>query len=419
MKTRRKNVVTGNKCVNKVRNYCDEHNLIFQAEPREDFGVDCYIEIEIEGVPTNFIVGLQCKSGQSYKTNETHDSFDIYLSADDKAYWLGANFPILFVYFDDQNESLYYQHIQSIFQDISDYNSLKKLHFTNEHKTDHDELSEFLKFLSIKTPNHLDRMNIACTKEIQWFINHKRANKELQSIPKLSNLVCIEKKMDCGLSYPWLSMILGYSHDDNWVCILESQQLGQKCSNVNGLLLNLNSWVVKKQEIFTEAEYDFYVDNQTSIPENIIHSRLNEFQKNMKELDIQPVNLIYERKNYFHDAQDDDISLLMNTIKYSLKIRKHRGFEELNLFTNNFVPEKKANLLFRPTRPALCHADFESFEEVKYIDKIQKIYESLSGNLISVALVTNPENGCWGSNDIHFAHFYKNEIINLCVQSLM
>jgi hypothetical protein len=423
MKKRTENTKTGNLCVDKVRDYCARFDLIFQAEPREDFGIDCYIEleeqIEGQGYATNFIVGIQCKSGQSYKKNIKENSFDISLNENDKNYWLSANFPVFYVYFDNSNDKLYFKHIQSIFHSEKDIQNIKELNFSNDDLVDEDNLQLILLNLRDQTPNYIDRINLASTKEIIWYVNDKIVQQQEPINPDINELVYIDETCDCSIRYPYLSQLIGYSSSDEWVCILEIQALGQKCGNVNGTLLNLKNWKAKKHSIFTEKDYDYFMETDTRISEEVLLNRLEEFKKDMATLQIEPYHLIHSLTKPVYEEDSDLAQMMFKNIKYSLDIRKNRGIEELTLEANRFHPKRSASLLYRQTNPALCHDGFDTFAEVKYINKIEKIHQSQSGNIITFALITNPENGCWGSNDIHFSHFYKEEILDKCLQSLM
>ena len=90
---------------------------------KDDFGIDGEIEVlkpkdigkgyEVTGGT----IKVQAKSGLSYITNDTKDTFCVKSSKNDFELWYGANFPTLFIIYHPNEDSLYYKEMKSYLKD--------------------------------------------------------------------------------------------------------------------------------------------------------------------------------------------------------------------------------------------------------------------------------------------------------------
>ena len=226
MKTRTASIKTSNLGIIAIQEYCAKTNLIFQGEPREDYGVDCYIEVELETGPSNFLIGVQCRSGPSYRHDCADGSFVIYVSTDDVAYWLAANIPVLFVYYDANERLLYWHHVQAAAEFFGSVNEIKHLSFNSMDSVQNKPLGEYARRLVYVTPTVTDRMAIFSA-AMNCVVDGQLFPIRPSTYPVRTELV--EKEL---LSY---STVIGYSLDDRWILIQELVDCGGIAPEIMGL----------------------------------------------------------------------------------------------------------------------------------------------------------------------------------------
>ena len=112
MKRRLRTMKTANAGIATIHDFCDRRDLIFRAEPREDYGIDCYVEIADGERPLGFYLGVQSKSGPLYIASEDTQSLDVRVDKDDLAYWIGWNVPVFFAHYLPGADALHMVHVQ-------------------------------------------------------------------------------------------------------------------------------------------------------------------------------------------------------------------------------------------------------------------------------------------------------------------
>lgn len=82
---------------------------IFREQSIVDIGVDAHIEIKRGNIGTGKLVGLQIKSGSSYFSQETGDSFTYRGDQKHLDYWLDHSLPIIIILYHPKLEELYWE----------------------------------------------------------------------------------------------------------------------------------------------------------------------------------------------------------------------------------------------------------------------------------------------------------------------
>ena len=99
--------------VNAVATIVNRMGWTWRPTPNDDYGIDGEIEINREGTPTGKIIKVQCKSGKSYRKNESAVKFDFYANSDDVEYWMNCNVPVILVVHDPRKNKTYWVNVQN------------------------------------------------------------------------------------------------------------------------------------------------------------------------------------------------------------------------------------------------------------------------------------------------------------------
>lgn len=101
--------------LDRISQVVHEMKCLFREITKSDYGIDGEIEIctlkeNGKGYQaTRGIIKVQAKSGKSYITQDTPDSFAAKSSRDDFEYWHTSNFPTAFIIFHPQDKKLYWK----------------------------------------------------------------------------------------------------------------------------------------------------------------------------------------------------------------------------------------------------------------------------------------------------------------------
>lgn len=122
----------------KVHAICAKMNAIWRATPSTDVGIDGQIEFLEPGsyVSTGQIVGVQIKSGSSYFSRPSHDSFLYYPNHYNREYWRRVRLPLILVLHDPDRDTTLYTRLKPQLQAEGPVKVPADAHFTAEARHD-------------------------------------------------------------------------------------------------------------------------------------------------------------------------------------------------------------------------------------------------------------------------------------------
>lgn len=414
-KVRRRTVTTGNAAVNALRRYCDDNDLIFQAEPREDFGIDCYVEVGLDGSPTNFLIGVQCKGGRSYRRNLSDGRFAVRVRPSDAAYWLAANYPVFFVYHDPDEDRLYFKHIQSVFGSVNGITGVKRLIFDRTDDAHPTALADAARRIAVQTPSVVDRLEVAgavpvlSTGLVNTPLTGLSSNRRLLRFADLLEPSCLRPHLEIG-------SVAGFSDDDRWVVMLHESYVGLKCVEVRAQFLDTSNWLTLTLPVFLEADYDEYGEE---LPPKLHRKRMAAIQAQIRRFLVRPPGVAWTFQSSDGQARAD-LHLAFATQRFHFAMSRFHGRDTLTLENRRYTPPRRAALF---VAPVITSAYFgESLDQVDAAMRFQLICEialSRSGQRLVVGVMTNPDNACWGSPVIRHVHVLREELRRLCIESLL
>jgi len=434
MKQRIRATRVGNSGITAVRAYCDQHGLIFQAEPREDFGIDCYIEVELASQPQNFLIGLQVKSGPSHRYDLKENAFAIRVRQDDAYYWLAANYPVFLVYFDLQEQQLYFRHVQAGFGDAASLAECKSLGFSYENLAEPGRMAEYARTLAKATPSMLNRFRVL-SEEARFSIG--RSSVALEPLEQVAfDGECLNfdifRPSDTGnerLSYPMYPRTLGYSLDERWVCESNIPDPGSRGSyDVSISFIDLHNYASVEISLISADEYDEACDPSGHFDWSQYERTLDRADQLAKLLDIRRARILFDAYDEFPRAEvRQELRLSFGDEEFLLTVGGHDGRHTLELVAERFHPPRSAHLLlervplahiFVPDAPLRSRDDLFQMTHPPQFEFVAGVASSLAGGVASFAVMTNDTHGCWGTRTVHLAHLSLAEIRRACAAAL-
>jgi hypothetical protein len=428
---------TGNAGIVAILQYCQRNRLIFQAEPREDFGIDCYIELEYEELAQNFIIGIQSKAGPSYKKKITDQGFSVYLSKEDISYWLAANYPVFFVYYDIENDKLYFKHVQAEFHHYNDISKCNQFSFSESDSADNGELANYARELLQKTPNLLNRLEVTRTKFPVLMINDIACD--------LSSLVA----KDQGLlelsshfpettrfppEFPWWSgykRVIGYSKDGRWICEFNTNDVdGPTHKRDTGItFLDTSSWASLSLPLLecNKCEKSGYVETTVCDCQVRLSKQVHRIQQVIQELNILPARQVCKVQNlYGVDRPNLDLALIFGRERFDLELAKHNGRDALLLNNKVYWPQRSIPIVIERVKPAPLFLSEEGSGEIEIFavplarrfECITEVALSNDGEWIAFSVTTNADHDCLGFPWTHLLHLRIRDVRDLCLKAL-
>jgi hypothetical protein len=97
--------------ISALDHFFSQHGWLFREQPTHDYGIDAHIEIVDNLRPTGKLVALQIKSGISFFTEETEDSFVFRIDDRHVAYWIGHSMPVVLVLYNPATRTAHYRQV--------------------------------------------------------------------------------------------------------------------------------------------------------------------------------------------------------------------------------------------------------------------------------------------------------------------
>ena len=126
--------ITGNQILGEIGETAVKRRFLeigfqFDVRGRLEAGIDGIAEVMEKGRPLARMIGVQVKSTKNGKySGETDTEFTYLLNLEDLEYWRPSNLPVIIVLFREQDESLYWQHVEAGFgRDLRKLNFDKRL----------------------------------------------------------------------------------------------------------------------------------------------------------------------------------------------------------------------------------------------------------------------------------------------------
>jgi hypothetical protein len=96
--------------INRVSSFFTEQfNWIVREQPILDYGIDMQLEIKDENNITGVLIALQIKGGNSHCRIDKNKNFVYRGKLRHLAYWNNHSLPIIFIWYNESNENLYWQ----------------------------------------------------------------------------------------------------------------------------------------------------------------------------------------------------------------------------------------------------------------------------------------------------------------------
>jgi hypothetical protein len=427
MKKRLRSAITGNAGVTAVQAYCNRHGLIFQAEPREDFGIDCYIEVEDAPYPQNFLVGLQVKSGRSHRYDRRDGTFSVHVDHDDARYWLAANYPVLFVYLHDGEDALYFRHVQAAFEDEQSLARCTSLVFSEADRAAEGRMAEYVRALARATPSTLSRFRVLSEPAVLT-VGSERA--VLGPVP-LEDTFSFDRFRASDAHTPWRLFpryvrALGYSADERWVCELrvpDGGPSGRLSAEIAIVDLAANASLVVP--LFTTEEDG--VMTMTEIDWVEYDRKIDHLNALAERLKIRPARVLYDGYDAFQSESRPRVSLSFGEEEFVLGIAAHEGRDTLAMTAVHYRPPRTAHLLIERAPSAFLFVsedvprtanELVPIERPQRFEYVAGVVASQGGGRLTIAVMTVDTHGCWGTRAVHLVHLGMDELRRTCADSL-
>ncbi len=426
---RKPSVVTANAGVLAIQSYCQAHGLIFQAEPREDYGVDCYIEVCEDKTPLNFIVAVQSKAGPSYRYDPVDQpgTFRIYVDDDHIEYWTISNIPVFFTFLDEKG-ALWWKHVQDYFKDGREE---KHIDFTELDRAD-ASLANYLRTLQAATPNVSHRLKIVRAKEPVLVVNGTRIPLSYQGLTEngipFSSLDIAPRIKNYGESAipEWNAIlstcIVGMSAGGRWIGYIVASAEGGRGSGYDFWLLDRENWAQACYPILSIGEQD---GEDPLVTSEQMASRISMIRSVSDRVGLTPVGII-DADESFSTTETGRTFLEVDFAGLSFLFATEGSLARsyLHLRCDRFVPTRSIRVLAVNNSPnylseeELLDREEPEYTVVKSFNRIYAVFVSQCGRFISVMIGTNAENACWGTVDYTFVHLSLDDLRATCLDCI-
>jgi hypothetical protein len=408
------------RAIKAIRDYCDTRGLIFQAEPIEDYGVDCYIEVadaQAESHPRNFLVGIQSKCGPSYVRSAKSDGrFKIRLDQRDLDYWLAANYPILLIYYDEERDCQYFKHIQREWETTPTQSRL--VTFSPTDLVDGENLARYLRVLMLETPNARSRLEVI-RGALQVEVLCQRTN--IQPVEgKRTNIL---RSVRCFRQQPTIGkQVIAFSKNSRFVIEGSRWHVGQTGFAMESLtVVDFHGLRAVEFPIVTTEDLDEYLHQGKEVPARVTDARLRAFAQQVKGLDFcEPRTLLALTQPEEMEEGNVTTRLFLGSEQFDVALDSDDGIQTLRLKNSKYRPTRVASLLVERSEVVYDPSLEVQFPIVPRIPTtVTGVSISHCGERIALTLVTNAENGCWGNRSSHIVHYSLRRIREACRLALL
>lgn len=429
MKQRSSTAATANEGVNALLTYCNHFGLIFQAEPREDFGIDCYLEVAFDNWPQNFIVGAQVKSGPSYRREHRDGTFSINVRRDDVSYWLAANYPVLFVYYHEKT-GLYFRHVQYAFDGAQAVSECTSLTFAESDRAADDAMAKYVRRLARVTPSIINRFEVL-TGQAGVMIGRK----SLPLIAAMPSAALAFDKFrtreldDLQARFPIYPRVLGYSYDGRWVCELHVPDPGPRgFIDATVSLLDLEAQASVQFCLFTGDELEAAEYRGVPFDWERYDRTLDRLNDIIRVTQVEEARTLYEGYELALQAEErSPVGITFGNEAFDLDIGTHEGRDALLLCAGRYTPPRRTPILIErapfaytmiPEGAVESLDDLMRLETAATFEFLAGVSSSASGKLLTIAVMTNDTHGCWGTRTVHLSHHRVADLRAACADSL-
>lgn len=430
---RDKRRLTENLGVDVVRRYCSTNDLIFQAEPREDYGIDCYVEVAHEDTPLNFVVGVQIKSGKSYRyePKERPGTFRVYIDERHIAYWSAANIPVVFVYV-DEHHCLWWLHVGRYLEEKSlAADNLSYFEFVRQSGDSEVGLAIYLRELQSRTPSTTHRLEVAScnaprllTGDRSITMSEEGIRDHLSTPEILDARKWVAEFVSDGPDVIVENQVAGYSPDGRWVGYLRATEIGRKCMDYRFFLLDRHNWAHFECPIWTEADHDA----EEPLSEADLSERLKTASHLIEKAELTPAAVFQIDEHLWQDdSPPTKVAFVFGGVEFDVEVANGRGHSALVLTAPAFVPRRQMTVAGRLSRPINYYNDCDGDPDdpnltawgvAKAYDHLAAIHISRDANILTFIIGTNEENYRWGTVEYDFVHISMGELRQLCLECL-
>lgn len=416
-----------------LEHYCNDNDLIFQGPPKEDFGIDAYVEVNVDGEPQNFIVGVQVKSGPSYRRGGNGARFYVRLDSDDVGYWLASNIPVLFMYYDTDSEKLYFKDVKKAFGGEALFSECRRLEFDPGCQVMGENLKRYICDLARCSPNMMHRFEVLSSVPVL-----QRRGQEIKMSPRGERVSAIDRfrigepadRFREGL-FPMMPRILGYSNDGEWVCesfpvchapadgfsflIRFLHVSGHVCFYMDLVACSDPEQDPLEEDVFS---FDDYTDNLEKIAE--VARKLGICDPvECFLLDVDPSDTA--------EVDVEELRLLLGEVTFCFEVGQMQERDALCLHARSFVPVRTAMLLLERVSPIVLPSDqneelvpenWTGLVDARRFRRIVSVCHDAKCDRVSIIIATNADNDCFGQVIFHIAHFTMKEIRMACADAL-
>lgn len=441
---RPQSVATANAGISAIHKYCDDHGLSFLAEPREDYGVDCYVEVCEDETPLNFVVAIQSKSGSSYRKAAISrpGKFQISVKQEHTEYWSIANIPVIFTYL-DENSNLWWKHVQHHLSEAADREIVPK-HIEFDIATDlaTSSLATYLRQLQHSTPNTSHRLAIIRAKKPLLSVGGREIELSGDGLtqsdisltsPSTASWAARLDKDQIHWTPNFDTGVVGMSTDGRWIGYVQAQTVGAKCRNYSFHLLDRVNWAEFYFPVYTEADHDKAYelaegfDMRLAVTEEEMAARVSSIEDHIRRANLAPVGVIAV-DDYYSETPTPVTPIAINFggLHFTLAIEGLAGKSYLHLYCDQFTPKRAVKIVAAINKPEPYDVDWADPSDdmiipetqVKVFNHVKSIFISQCARFLTLLIGTNEENLCWGSVDYTFVHLSVLELRDACLECI-
>lgn len=400
--------------MNAIRTWCTRNDLIFIAEPREDHGIDAYIElVRKPDHPTGFVVAAQVKSGMSHIEWEDARHLRMRLVQRDVHYWLGANMPVFVVLHLESRGQTYAKLLDEELQPMRT-RATTCICFDKGSDLLCSEFAERLRVLAAQSPNRLHRAAVLGDPVVA-----------VKPGPSWSPAAAPNQEND------WLAgaivegtRLVGVTTDGGHAMEIRWRPLGQKCDTFSMVLHDVARCTEREAPLFTEHDFDSDCD-----PNIFPAARLATCREVYARYGMVPPHAAFERAGVVqHDEtlpRHCDVVFVCGGIEFELSIQHRSRLSGLAVRPLGFQLHREHWLLRDVYRPALVGIDDEDIEKPQALVHLQRLYcvpasgePSDDTGWLGLTLVYNAEHMCWGNTQEVLVFISFDTIREACLATL-
>jgi hypothetical protein len=313
------------------------------------------------------------------------------------------------VYYDVEEDTLYWHHVQAELERVSSLTDLKHLSFSNGDTVEQKSLAEYARRLVHATPSTADRIALF-TSQLSCVVDG------------LSTLIGPSDSVTpadfFATDAPAYTSVIGYSADDRWVLIRKVVENGGLPSEVYAEIFDTQEWGSLVLPILVQPDDHEEPDELPDNPELTAVA--------MQAIDkigfIRPQTLLLRHEFIFDppdSAEGPRVVFVLGQEKFELSVVGPPEHRALVLENGRYSPPRRGTILVLPTVPIRYISNsFMGIGAAKQLVGVCELAVSPSGKRVTIGAITNLDHACWGAPNIFHWHTTADNIRKTCIEAL-